>query len=310
MSDFHIPPDLVRGPSADFLPLAGEANWGVQTFDFEPLRVAGDGGRGIKVGGIDTGVDRTHPLLTNLKDAKDFTGSRYGAADRNEHGTHISGTIGATDPRIGFANNCDLYHGKGLGDSGGGTGRMITAAMQWCVEQGCVILSMSLGSSGEDPEITGLMRELAQQGVWIFAAAGNSGAGTPDVDWPGRSPHCISVAALNRDLSPASFTSSGAKIDTAWSGVDIWSTKPGGGVQRMSGTSMATPGAAGAAACYRAALLANNLPVPKIDELRALLRTDAVDVGAPGVDRRTGPGFLSPLLLTLNLVPDPKPLRK
>lgn len=304
---FGIPPDLDIGPTADVLPLAGEANWGVEAFAVDRLRSVTDGG-GIVAGVVDTGIDRAHPLLANLIAAKDFTGSRYGAADRHGHGTHCSGTVGATDPRIGMAPGCRLVHGKGLSDGGSGSGAGIAAAMQWCADQGAEVISMSLGSPSEDKRITAKMQELAAKGVWIIAAAGNSGANTRDVDWPGRSPWCVSVAALNPDLTPATFTNAGAKIDTAFAGVNIWSCRPGGGFQRMSGTSMATPGVAGVLTLYRAALKLRNLPVPRIEAVRAMLLSHSTDTHTPGVDRRTGPGWVTPILLSLSLDPDPPPV--
>lgn len=306
---YGLPPDLVVGPSADVLPLAGEVNWGMDVFAVERLRTLTNG-EGVVVCGIDTGIDREHPLLTNCFAAKDFTGSPIGAGDRNQHGTHISGTIAATDPRIGVAPGCKFCHGKALSDGGSGAGSWIAAAIRWGMAQGAEIISMSLGSSSPDPTIIAAMKEAADAGVWVAAAAGNSGGNTSDVDWPGRSEHCISVAALNPDLTPASFSSAGAKIDTSGPGVNIWSTKPGGGYQQMSGTSMATPFIAGLLALYRSALKARNLPIPSVYELRKLLFEDSTDTHTPGDDRRTGPGWANPLLLTLNLVPDPPPVSR
>lgn len=301
---FHIPPDLQRGLLTDTLALADEKNWGIAEFGVDHLRAV-TRGEGVIVGVCDTGIDRSHPLLANCIDARDFTGSPSGAADRNGHGSHCSGTVAATDPQIGMAPAAQLVHAKVLGDGGSGGGDGIARGMEWAVAQGAEILSLSLGSSGEDRTITSMMATLADAGVWIVAAAGNSGPNTPDVDWPGRSPHCVSVAALNRDRSPASFSSAGAKIDTAFAGVNIWSCRPGGGFAQMSGTSMATPGVAGVLALYRSAIKAKKLPIPTITELRAMLQSDSVDTHTPGVDRRTGPGWISPLLLSLNLVPDP-----
>ena len=142
----------------------------------------------------------------------------------------------------------------------------------------------------------------------VVAAAGNSGAGTVDVDCPGRSEHCISVAALNMDLTPASFSSAGDKIDTSGPDVNIISTRSGGGLVSMSGTSMACPWVAGGLGLFRSALKDQGQRIPSVYELRDLLFSRSTDTHLPGDDRRTGPGWLTPLLLRLALTPDPPPV--
>lgn len=306
MSDriHHLPP-VFRGPA--LITASSSANWGMSVMGVDKLRTVTDG-RGVIIGGVDTGIDRTHPLLANCIAAKDFTGSPVGSGDRNGHGTHISGTIAATDPNIGVAPGCKFVHGKALSDGGSGYGTWIAAAIRWCVEQGAEIVSMSLGSSGPDQTIIDAMREVAAKGVWVVAAAGNSGSGTVDVDWPGRSEHCISVAALNIDLTPASFSSSGDKIDTSGPGVNIISTRSGGGLQSMSGTSMACPWVAGGLGLFRSGLKEQGQRIPTVYELRDMLVSRSTDTHTPGDDRRTGPGWVTPLLLRLALTPDPPPV--
>lgn len=303
----HIPPDLIRGPESDVLPLAEEANWGMATFDVAQLRQHSDGS-GVIVGVIDTGIDASHPDFAGKDvEAKDFSGSGH-AGDRNGHGTHVSGTIGSKNPNLGVAPGCGLRHGKGLSDSGSGGGQGIAAAMRWCVERGATILSMSLGSSGRDPNIDAAGAELTAKGVWIVAAAGNSGGNTPDVDFPGRLPWSISVAALDKLLAVASFSSGGAKLNTSGPGVNIWSCRPGGGYQQMSGTSMATPFVAGILVLYRSGLLKLGKPIPTTAEIQAMMKSDSMDVHSPGIDNRTGPGALWPILLANNLTDDPFPV--
>jgi subtilisin len=301
---YGIPPDLVIGPAADALPLAGEVNWGMQVFGVDVLRTAPMSP--IKLGVVDTGVDPRHPILANVKGSRDFTGSRSGAADVHGHGTHCTGTVGGTDPRIGVAAGFDLYHGKGLGDSGSG-GSGLYRAIEYCLSEGCEIVSNSWGGGSLDAGTERQLREWAEHPSkpWLIFAGGNSGPGTPDSDWPGRSKHLINVAALNPDLTPASFSSAGDKLDTSGPGVNIWSARPGGGFQQMSGTSMACPFVAGLLGLYRAALKAAGLPIPNVYELRDQLFARSTDTHTSGDDRRTGPGWVTPLLLALNLTADP-----
>ena len=305
---YGIPP-VVVGPSYSALPLAGEVNWAMETLGVNHLREKVAASPGVKLGVVDTGCDPRHPLLTNLAGAKDFTGSSRGSADVHGHGTHCTGTVASIDPRIGVAAGFPVYHGKGLGDSGSG-GNGLIDAMEWCLEQGCVILSCSWGGGGQNQTWERKFREWAEHPSkpWMFFAGGNSGPNTGNTDWPGQSVNLLNVAALNRDLSPASFSSAGVKIDTSFAGVDIVSLAPGGGFRSMSGTSMATPGTAGLHGVFRAGLEAKGLYVPTTYELRELLFSRSTDTHTPGDDRRTGPGWATALLLAQLLTPDPPTL--
>lgn len=302
---YGLPP-VERGPIAEALPLAGEVNWGMDVFGVAKLRSITDGS-GIKLGVVDTGIDRSHPILQNCAGAKDFTGSGSGFNDRNGHGTHCSGTVFGTDPRIGVAPGATGYHGKGLGDSGSG-GNGLIAAIEWCIEQGCTVVSNSWGGGGQSQSWEVSFRKWAEAGIWLIFAGGNSGPNTSDSDWPGRSENLLNVAALNSNLTPASFSSAGSKLDTSGPGVNIWSARPGGGFQQMSGTSMATPFVAGLLGLYRRALELKGLPIPNVYELRKKLFSRSTDTHTPGDDRRTGPGWVTPVLLELDLTPLPPPV--
>lgn len=304
-----IPPDLIRGPSADVYPLAGETNWGHDVFGVEFLRKL-PRKDGYKIGVVDTGIDDTHPMLApNFGGAKDFTGSSRGYRDANGHGTHCSGTVAGADPRIGVFPTAKVYHGKGLSDGGAGSLSALLRAIEWCLSEGCTIVSNSWGGGTTvDPGVDRQLREWAERGIWLIFAGGNSGPNTARTDAPGNSLHVINVAALNRDLSPASFSSAGDKIDTSGPGVGIWSARPGGGVQQMSGTSMACPWVASAHGLLRSAMEAKSFPVPTVYQLRDILYSRSTDTHTPGDDRRTGPGWMTPALLALLVSPDPPPV--
>ena len=308
MPQYELPP-IYYGPSSKVYPMAG-ANWGHKAFNVPALQDKIGPNPQTIIGIIDTGVDRSHPSLSNVIDAKDFTGSRNGYNDVHGHGTHVTGTVGCTERTIGVASGFKLVHGKGLSDQGSGNDSIVNA-MEWCVGRGAKVLSLSLGGGGQSQDWERRFELMAKAGVIIVFAAGNSGPNTPDTDWPGRSEHVLNCAALGQDLNPAPFTNAGDKIDMAWSGVDILSLRPaslGGGYQTMSGTSMATPGSAGELALYLELLTQNSQTWPNVYELREKLKTRAVDVYQPGDDRRTGPGWPSPNMLAFDASPDPFPL--
>lgn len=142
--------------------------WGIKA-------VGADGsaftGAGVKVAVLDTGVDRSHPAFAGVTIVeRDFTGS--GNGDRQGHGTHCAGTIlgrdvtgegvGAVPTRIGVARGVGtLLAGKVLGDDGSGDSRMIFEGIQWALQQGADVISMSLGF-----DFPGLVKRLIREERW------------------------------------------------------------------------------------------------------------------------------------------------
>ncbi|MBW9119535.1 S8 family serine peptidase [Microbacterium trichothecenolyticum] len=232
---------------------------------------AGYRGAGVTVAVLDTGVDAEHPDLTGqLDEVVDFTGSESGAADRVGHGTHVAATIagtgaGAEGTRPGVAPEADLIIGKVLDDTGSGYDSWIIAGMEWAAENADIV-NMSLGggpTDGTDPLSLALDALSAQTDALFVVAAGNDGMDGA-VSTPSTADSALSVAAVDRDDALAEFSSRGPRtIDGALKpeisapGVGIIAaraagTSMGSPVDALytaaSGTSMATPHVAGAAA--------------------------------------------------------------
>ncbi|MER5279471.1 S8 family serine peptidase [Streptomyces sp. NPDC002809] len=264
-------------------------------------------GKGTKVAVLDTGVDAEHPDLVNrVAAAKNFTDSAD-TADRQGHGTHTASTVGGSGAasegrRKGVAPGSDLLIGKVLNDGGSGLSSWIIAGMQWAVDQKADVVSMSLGNStiGDcaDP-LSQAAEELSKNTHSLFViAAGNTGPGTETVSSPGCAPGVLTVGAVDRDDTTAPFSSRGPvavthtlKPEIAAPGVDISAAAAGGrGVyayRTMSGTSMATPHVAGAAAVVRQAH-----PDWTAQQVKAALVSSARTGGKVAGADQTGAGVL------------------
>ncbi|MGW1102373.1 S8 family peptidase [Streptomyces sp. NPDC002540] len=268
---------------------------------------AGYDGKGTKVAVLDTGVDAEHPDLVNRVDAsKNFTDSKT-TNDYVGHGTHTASTVGgsgaASDGRKkGVAPGSSLLVGKVLNDAGYGLDSWIIAGMQWAVDQKADVVSMSLGNPriGDcaDP-MAQATQELSKSKHTLFVvAAGNSGPGAETVSSPGCVPGVLTVGAVDRDDTTAQFSSRGPvavthtlKPEIAAPGVDISAASAGGrGVyayRTMSGTSMATPHVAGAAAVVRQAH-----PDWTAQQIKAALVSSARTGGQVAGADQTGGGVL------------------
>jgi subtilisin family serine protease len=255
-------------------------------------------GAGIKVAVLDTGFDHTHPDFLGRLVTKKLFASRSSPDDVHGHGTHCIGTAcgplrPAGVPRYGIAHEAHIFAGKVLGDDGFGTDRSIIAGMDWAVEQGCQVISMSLGAAtaiGEQPgdDYEQIGQVCLDAGTLVVAAAGNESARPrliAPVGSPANASTIMAVGAVDRRFHVASFSCGGMnvgqEVDLAAPGVDVLSSVPGGRHARFNGTSMATPHVAGIAA-----LMAQSDPKfrgwalwARLQQLVRPLRASARDVG-------------------------------
>jgi subtilisin family serine protease len=204
-------------------------------------------GSGVKLGIIDTGIDYNHPCLKdNVKGGYNFVNDSKDPFDDNGHGTHCGGIAAAYSSGeydlIGVAPKTDLYALKVLSASGGGRTSSIIAAIDWAVSNGLQILSMSLGSRFPSSAMHEALIAAHERGLILVAAAGNEIIGP---GFPAFYREVVSVAAVDKNKKPASFTNRDPGVDIAAPGVNVYSSVPGGKFAAYSGTSMACPHVSG-----------------------------------------------------------------
>jgi major intracellular serine protease len=218
------------------------------------------GGKGVVVAILDTGCQIDHPdLKDRIIGGRNFTTDDNGDpdifGDNNGHGTHVAGTIAAAENGqgvVGMAPQVDLLILKVLDSSGsGGYQNLIEAidyALQWRGPGGqkVRIISMSLGGEADDTSLHDAIVRATRSGVLVVCAAGNTGQ--VERQFPGGYNEVVGVGAVDSNKKLAPFSTMNKEIDVVAPGVSIVSTYPNNRYAVLSGTSMATPHIAGAAA--------------------------------------------------------------
>ena len=278
--------------------------WGVDRVDAE-LAWATSRGLGVNVAIIDTGIDKDHAdLVDNLKGGVNFVSKSPAKPadpnkwdDDNGHGTHVAGTIAATNNEIGVvgvAPNTELYAVKSLDSRGNGYLSDIIAGLEWAVANDMDVVNMSLGTTSDIQAFHDAIDAAYSAGVVLVAAAGNSGDGDPNtnnVEYPAKYSSVIAVGATDvADNSPY-WSSEGVEVEVSAPGVNILSTYKGGSYTTLSGTSMASPHVTGVIA-----LLLESNPLLTPVQVRTTLQTTANDLGDIGHDNVYGYGLVDALL--------------
>lgn len=247
-----IEEDKVISVSAQTIP------WGISTTHATlSSTLAGNGSgsvSGVNVYVIDTGI-ATHADL-NLVKHINLSGDAYNY-DCHGHGTHVAGTIGAKDDTnfvVGMAPGVALTGVKVLTCSGSGSTSNVIKGVDWVTANAVkpAVANMSLGGSASAMLDTAVQKAV-NSGVVFAIAAGNStvDACTQSPARVGKSLNgAITVGATDSSDKPASFSNYGSCVDVWGPGVYITSTYLNGSTATMSGTSMASPHVAGAAALY------------------------------------------------------------
>ena len=217
--DAGLPPVVVEQVVADMAGLQAAAtqeriDWGSKLHDL-PAAWRRTRGSGIRVAVLDTGVDADHPDLVNAIEAtQDFTGD--GVEDVHGHGTHCAGIIAARRNNVGFvgvAPECQLLIAKVLGNNGSGSNSDIASGVNWAVDSGADIISMSLGGPNSDGSLFRAIHRALMENKIVVCAAGNEGSMFQNsIGYPGRYGSVISVGAHDQNGNPAGFSSREGKL--------------------------------------------------------------------------------------------------
>lgn len=235
--------------------------WGLYKIDAASPGVSAwnltHGSPSVKVAVIDTGIDTAHPdLAGKVVDSNNCTDSPT-SDDLFGHGTHVAGIIAADTNNgqgvAGVGYNTSLINAKSLDDTGSGYYSWIVNCLVWATDDGAKVINMSLGGSADSQALRDAIDYAYQHGVVLVAAAGNSGSSSPS--YPAYYGKVLSVAATDINDNKPSWSNFGSWVNVAAPGVNILSTLPTHpnafnilNYGYLSGTSMASPHAAGLAA--------------------------------------------------------------
>lgn len=282
------------GDTGTTTPPAQDLPWGVETVLPTGATETGDG---VKVAVVDTGIDLDHPDLADnvasLKAVFVSFGRTTNGDDDNGHGSHVAGTIGAIDNSIGVvgvAPGVTLHAVKVLDKRGSGTWGDVADGIRWCRDYGMNIANMSLGG-GSSTTVQSACDYAwnGGAGVLLVAAAGNSGdnsTATDEWSYPASYASVVSVGATTSSDTLAYFSNTNSAVEVSAPGYQIPSTYKSGGYDTLSGTSMASPHAAGVAALLWGAATS----APDADAIRKALQGAVRDLGPTGDDNGFGLG--------------------
>lgn len=279
MNKPHLPPFKVEKVKG-FRLLAALSNWMFKHFKIQGIWEHTQGEL-QKVCVLDTGCDHKD---IDVKKKKDFTGQ--GIEDKSGHGTWVSGWIRATMGFLGIAPKCELYIGKILTDDGTGQWGWMKQGLEWAEEEGADVINISAGGDYSGKEIQPVIKRLADKGVLIVCAAGNTGN---LLIYPASDPNTIAIGACTEEWERAEFSSFGPCLIALVPGVDLLGCWLDNGYAKATGTSMASPGAAGVLA------LEKRLRSMNLKQAITRFALTSTDVGLEeGWDMQTGWGIMDP----------------
>ncbi len=218
-------------------PMVGSFNESVATWGLQAIGATGSPftGRGVKVAVLDTGYDTHHHDFMDRAIVSQSLVTGEDINDWHGHGTHTAGTLSgpltpSIGPRYGVASEAELHICKVLDNCGVGRDNDVLNGINWALEKGCRVISMSLGAPARQVPMatyTFIGKRAREQNALIIAAAGNDSRRAQGRISPTQSPAnaatILAVAAVDATRNVADF-SSGGKIDIAAPGVQVYSS--------------------------------------------------------------------------------------
>ncbi len=270
--------------------------WALDATTFEAAAGVTDGA-GVTVAVVDTGVRTSHEDLAGAVVAGFdlVAGSGDGTASDNFHGSHVSGIVGARSGNgvgvHGAAPGVSIMPVRVLNQNGSGSSAAVAEGILRATDAGVDVINLSLGSTVPSQAIGVAVDHALDEGVVVVAASGNSAHLGSPVMYPAAQPGVIAVGAVDRSGVRPSFSGYGPHLDLVAPGASVVSlaARSDDAYTMASGTSMAAPHVAAAAALVRA-VDPSLSPAEVVD----VLRSSAVDVGPPGRDDRYGWGLVDP----------------
>ena len=245
-------------------------------------------GSGTPIALVDSGVETTHPdLAGKLTGGWNFVSGNSTIFDTMGHGTTVAGTIAAsTDNNVGVAGvtwQNPIMPLIVVDSMGFAAYSNIASAITYAADHGARIVNVSVGGPSASSTLQSAVTYAWNKGTVVFAAAGNAGANAPY--YPAGCQYAVAVGATDpSDLVP-SWSNYGSFLTLSAPGVNIYTTATGGSYTYGSGTSYASPVAAGVAA-----LVLAKSPGLSASGLVSLLENNSDDLGAPGPDQYYGYG--------------------
>lgn len=278
-------PDSIITPILSAQELRQNPGWWINSFGLSEVWKS-CAGEDCVIGSIDTGCQMDHEdLADNLIPGCNFVNPGEPCDDDNGHGTHTIGIMCAENNELGIvgvAPKCKVLVCKVLGKNGTGDMRNAAKAIDYCIENNVDVINLSLGAPFKIPVIEEAIIRAYNKNIPVVCASGNAG-NKRKLFSPADSKFCLSVAAIDENMTISNFSNISKNLDFVAPGANITSTTsvPKNWYVSMSGTSMATPYISASIALLKSYIKKRhpkNLQLITVEDFRRFLKSNCKPV--------------------------------